>query len=191
MPRKKPIKISGLERKGKRKSGYFDDLPPNQQRRAENNLSKMIRRRRSRGEKVDGWVLPILVGQARRNAINPPTSAWGKSMHAKRGGYAVQQQYRMEGRNPTEKATYIRQYKKGKPSKPALNEIAPTEVASLEISPIVIEDGSRILGYIRNPTPDYDSELEPIREFYRQQKRELHQEYSRRSDNDPFFADEY
>ena len=112
-------------------------------------------------------------------------------MHAKRGGYAVQQGYRMEGRNPTEKATYVRQYKKGKPSKPAPDEIAPAEVASIEITPMQIEDGSRILGYISNPTPAYDSELEPIREYLRQQKRELHREYSRRSESDPFFADEY
>jgi hypothetical protein len=44
----------------------------------------------------------ILVGQAKRLALNPPTSDWGRTMLAKRGGYAVQRCYRMEGRNPTE-----------------------------------------------------------------------------------------
>lgn len=29
------------------------------------------------------------------------SSAWGRSMHAKRGGYAVQRRYRAEGRETT------------------------------------------------------------------------------------------
>ena len=54
------------------------------------------------------WRFAILVGQAKRLALNPPTSAWGRSMHAKRGGLAVQRKYRLEGRHPTEKATQVR-----------------------------------------------------------------------------------
>jgi hypothetical protein len=44
------------------------------------------------------WLRAILMGQAKRLALNPPTSEWGRSMLAKRGGYAVQQKYRDAGR---------------------------------------------------------------------------------------------
>jgi hypothetical protein len=37
-------------------------------------------------------------GQAKRLALDPPTSAWGRSMLAKRGGYATQHEYRAAGR---------------------------------------------------------------------------------------------
>lgn len=53
---------------------------------------------RWRGD-LPGWRLAILVGQARRLALNPPSSAWGRSMLAKRGGLAVQRKYRREGRH--------------------------------------------------------------------------------------------
>ena len=53
----------------------------------------------------------ILVGVARRLALNPPTAAWGRSMHAKRGGYAVQRKYVLEGRtgprHPARKAARV------------------------------------------------------------------------------------
>lgn len=63
--------------------------------------------RRWQGD-LPGWRLGILIGQARRLALNPPTAAWGRSMLAKRGGYAVQRAYRAEGRHPTAKATRAR-----------------------------------------------------------------------------------
>jgi hypothetical protein len=44
------------------------------------------------------WLYPILVGNARRLALNPPSSAWGRSMRAKKGGYATQRRYIIEGR---------------------------------------------------------------------------------------------
>jgi hypothetical protein len=43
---------------------------------------------------TDNWRYAILVGQAKRLALNPPDSAWGHKMLAKRGGLAVQMQYR-------------------------------------------------------------------------------------------------
>ena len=49
-----------------------------------------------------------MVGQAKRLALNPPNSAWGRSMHAKRGGLAVQRRYWLEGRHPTTHATSVR-----------------------------------------------------------------------------------
>jgi hypothetical protein len=113
MPRTRGCKIDGLERKPKRKGDSFDDLPPDMQREAEARLQSMLEKRRRRREPTTGWVLPILVGQARRLATNPPTSSWGRSMQAKKGGYAVQRRYRAEGRDPTAKADFIRRARKG------------------------------------------------------------------------------
>jgi len=50
----------------------------------------------------------ILVGQAKRLALNPPTSAWGRTMLGKRGGLAVQKKYSLDGKHPTERATQVR-----------------------------------------------------------------------------------
>jgi hypothetical protein len=61
------------------------------------------------GRDLPPWHFAILVGQAKRLALNPPTGAWGRSMLAKRGGKAVQRQYLYEGRNPTLAATQARQ----------------------------------------------------------------------------------
>jgi hypothetical protein len=54
------------------------------------------------------WRLAILTGQAKRLALHPPTSQWGRSMRAKKGGHAVQREYWLRGRHPTEMATRIR-----------------------------------------------------------------------------------
>lgn len=62
---------------------------------------------RERGN-VPQWLYAIYVGQARRLAVHPPTSAWGRSMLAKRGGLAVQRRYRQEKEQPTAKATLAR-----------------------------------------------------------------------------------
>jgi hypothetical protein len=59
------------------------------------------------GKNMPQWRLALLVGQAKRLARNPPTSESGRRMRAKKGGYAVQRRYRMEGRNPTETATQV------------------------------------------------------------------------------------
>src|SRR5215470_11195687 len=85
--------------------GYFLDLTPGLRRTAYRWLDRFCRR--WRGD-LPGWRLAILVGQARRLALNPPTSAWGRSMLAKRGGRAVQRKYWLEGKNPTERATRTR-----------------------------------------------------------------------------------
>jgi hypothetical protein len=54
------------------------------------------------------WRFAILVGQAKWLALNPPDSAWGRLMLAKRGGHAVQRKFIVEGRHPTKLATRIR-----------------------------------------------------------------------------------
>jgi hypothetical protein len=73
----------------------FDDLSPQQRQSAWSWLNEFL----SRQPLCPRWLYPILIGQARRLAINPPTSAWGRSMQAKKGGYAVQRKYRAEGRS--------------------------------------------------------------------------------------------
>jgi hypothetical protein len=85
---------------------YFDDLAPQARQRAE-TLLRVWRIRWGR-HNMPNWRLALLVGQARRLAQNPPGSSWGRRMAAAKGGYAVQQRYRLEGRNPTEAATEAR-----------------------------------------------------------------------------------
>src|SRR6266581_6418627 len=87
------------------KGGLFSDLPQHVRDRASRLLAGF--RERWRGN-LPQWRLAILVGQAKRLALHPPTSEWGRSMLAKRGGLAVQRKYWQRGQNPTEKATRIR-----------------------------------------------------------------------------------
>ena len=56
------------------------------------------RRRRERGL-VERWYFGMAAGIAKRLVLNPFTSARGRSMLAKRGGYATQARFRAEGRN--------------------------------------------------------------------------------------------
>jgi hypothetical protein len=100
------MRIASLERfRGRNPKGYFQDLPRQTQYEAYWWLDKFVKR--WRGD-MPSWRFAILVGQAKRLALTPPTSAWGRSMHAKRGGLAVQGVYRIEGRHPTERATKAR-----------------------------------------------------------------------------------
>ena len=93
---------------GRNPKGYFQDLPWEAQQSACRWLWQF---RQRWGRDLPQWRLAILVGQAKRLALNPPTSAWGRSMLAKRGGKAVQRQYRHEGRHPTETATQVHRVK--------------------------------------------------------------------------------
>src|SRR5271170_538239 len=90
------MKIAALTKyRSRRPAGYFQDLRPTLRASAYRWLDRFCRR--WRGD-LPPWRLAILVGQARRLALNPPTSAWGRSMLAKRGGLALQRKYRMEER---------------------------------------------------------------------------------------------
>src|SRR5579863_4491401 len=101
--------IPGLNKyQGRNPNGYFQDLDWPVRQRAYQWLHFFCERARTRRGHVPPWLFAIYVGQARRLAVNPPTSEWGRSMLAKRGGKAVQRQYRREGRHPTETATYAR-----------------------------------------------------------------------------------
>jgi hypothetical protein len=88
--------------------GPFAALTWPQQRAAEQLLWKFCQRWAGN---LPQWRRAILVGQAKRLALNPPDSAWARRMLAKRGGLAVQEKYRREGINPTAKATAARRSK--------------------------------------------------------------------------------
>ena len=100
------MKILALEkfRTGNR-NGYFQGLPRELQYIAYQWLQRFVTRW---PHDLPSWRLAILVGQAKRLALNPPSSEWGRSMLAKRGGLAVQRKYRIEGRHPTRRATQVR-----------------------------------------------------------------------------------
>ncbi|PYU30361.1 MAG: hypothetical protein DMG31_14105 [Acidobacteria bacterium] len=103
------MRISQLDRYRHRNlRGYFQDLPWDARQRAYQWLDRFIRRREATHGSVPSWLFAIYVGQAKRLALNPPTSSWGRSMLAKRGGLAVQRRYRLEGRNATARATRCR-----------------------------------------------------------------------------------
>lgn len=93
------MRIEALKKYRDRKPGrYFEDLPWDVRRRADRWLYRFISRRKARRGYVPQWLVPIFVGIAKRLALDPPTSAWGRSMLAKRGGYAVQRSYLRDGR---------------------------------------------------------------------------------------------
>jgi len=90
------------------RAGHFQDLQPAIRAAANRWLHRFCTRRRARGLAIEPWLFAIYCGQARRLALNPPTSAWGRSMLAKRGGLALQRKLRMEGKHPTAHATRCR-----------------------------------------------------------------------------------
>jgi hypothetical protein len=100
--------MSLFQRKPKSRDGHglFGDLPLDQQWRAHQWLNVFLQRH----PHYPAHLYPILMGQARRLAKQTPEqlSKWGRQMHAKRGGYAVQRRYQAEGRHPTAYATLTR-----------------------------------------------------------------------------------
>lgn len=102
------MKIAALKNYHRRPAGYFQDLTPTLRATACRWLDRFCKRRRARGLSVEPWLLAIYCGQARRLTLNPPTSAWGRKMLAKRGGLALQRKLRVEGKHPTERATWCR-----------------------------------------------------------------------------------
>jgi hypothetical protein len=103
------MRITNLDRyRHKTRLGYFQDLPWEARQRAYQWLNRFIKRWEAREGTIPPWRFAILVGQAKRLALNPPDSAWGRRMLAKRGGLAVQRRYRLEGRDATARATHCR-----------------------------------------------------------------------------------
>jgi hypothetical protein len=86
----------------------FGDLPCDVQLEAIRRYKLMTEKW---GRDLPGWRRAILVGQAKRWAMtsDEERSRWGRAMLAKRGGLAVQNKYRIEGRigpkHPAHKAS--------------------------------------------------------------------------------------
>jgi len=96
--------------------GAFAGLTWQQQRVAEQWYYKFCKRWAGN---LPQWRRGILTGVARRLALNPPVPDWGRRMLATRGGRAVQEKYKREGRNPTAAATAARKRKlQTKPGQP-------------------------------------------------------------------------
>jgi hypothetical protein len=92
------MRIVSLKKyRGRNPKGYFRDLPLEVRNSAYQWLYKFASRW---GSDLPAWRFAILVGQAKRLALNPPTSTWGRSMHAKRGGLALQRKLRNEKTQP-------------------------------------------------------------------------------------------
>src|SRR5580658_1279531 len=86
-------------------NGYFHDFPSDIRISATQWLDRFCRKWAGN---LPPWRFAILVGQAKRLALNPPTSSWGRSMLAIRGGRALQRKLRLEGKHPTAYATRCR-----------------------------------------------------------------------------------
>ena len=103
------MRITNLDRyRHKTGLSYFQDLPWEARQRAYQWLDRFIKRREASHGGVPGWLFANYCGQAKRLALNPPTSSWGRSMLAKRGGLSVQRRYRVEGCDATARATRSR-----------------------------------------------------------------------------------
>jgi hypothetical protein len=132
------MEIEALRKfRGRNPRGYFEDLSWDVRQRVYAWLDKFVARRTTRFGYVPRWLFPIYVGQARRLALNPPTSSWGHKMLAKRGGFAVQRRYRAEGRagqsHPAHHAARVsasrRRWKKtGKGARATGHESAPSRI---------------------------------------------------------------
>lgn len=93
--------FSGIfeRRRPRRPTGdnLFEDMVEPFQSAARMNFERLCRRWR---HNLPSWRKAILAGRARWLAVHRPDSAWGRSMRAKRGGYAVQEKYRKQGHHP-------------------------------------------------------------------------------------------
>jgi hypothetical protein len=78
------MRIEGLKKCRHRPS--IEDLPKPYRSDAWHWYHRIPRRRQSLGKPTrEPWLRAILMGQAKRLALNPPTSAWGRSMLTKTG----------------------------------------------------------------------------------------------------------
>jgi hypothetical protein len=100
------MRIYQLDRyRDRNPNGYFHDLPLDVRISATQWLDRFCKKW---ADNLPPWRFAILVGQARRLALHPPDSAWGRRMLAKRGGRALQRKLRLEGKRPTAHATRCR-----------------------------------------------------------------------------------
>ena len=103
------MRIEGLNKyQAVGRGKFFADLTSAQHADALQWLRRFIDGRRAQGLPLQPWLRAIYYGQAKRLALSPPSDEWGRSMRAKKGWYAVQRKYRLEGRNPTAQALAAR-----------------------------------------------------------------------------------
>lgn len=109
------MRIEGLTNYQRRhlRGNYFQDLPALARESARRWLDRFVARCRARGRPLKPWLFALYVGQAKRLALHPPGSEWGRRMRARKGGLAVQRKYWQEGRDPTARATQVRLLKSG------------------------------------------------------------------------------
>ena len=109
--------IEGLRKCQRRhpKGCYFVELTPERRKIAWLWLEKFLARARARGKPITPQRLGGMVARATSlsGMAVEQRSAWGRSMLAKLGGYAVQRRYRARGIDPTRKATWVRLAKGG------------------------------------------------------------------------------
>lgn len=102
------MRIPNFRHVKRRRKNLFDDLPLELQWRARSWLDRFYQRWKGN---LPSWRRAILIGRARWFALNPPTSKWGHTMLAKKGGYAVQRLYQAQGRvgmrHPAHRASAI------------------------------------------------------------------------------------
>ena len=126
------MRIFTLEKyRGRNPKGYFQGLPRQTRYEAYWWLDRFVKR--WRGD-MPPWRFAILVGQAKRLALNPPTSSWGRSMLAKRGGLAVQRKYLVEGTHPTQRATQVRLAKPRNKAVGTLESVRQLRVVHLDLN---------------------------------------------------------
>ena len=78
-------------------AGPFADLTWAQQRAAEQWLFKFCEKWK---HDLPNWRRAILIGVAKRLAVNPPKPGFGKALHRIYTGQCAQRKYRAEGRDP-------------------------------------------------------------------------------------------
>jgi hypothetical protein len=108
MKRNRRIPALDPYRKPAPSGGPFAALNWPQQRTAEQLLWEWCQKW---GTNLPPWRLAILVARARRLALHPLGSAWGKSLRCRRGGLAAQEWYKRVGIVPTGNATAARRSK--------------------------------------------------------------------------------
>jgi hypothetical protein len=90
-------------------SSLFADLPPARRAEAENLFNQFCKRwtrhegvRRVSTTEMPAWMKPLLVGVARRLALDPSNRSpeWGRKMRRIKGGKHTQQRYREQGWHP-------------------------------------------------------------------------------------------
>jgi hypothetical protein len=133
--------LKNYQRRRHPRGWYFQDLPAPARQSARQWLERFVTRCQRRGRPLKPWLLALYVGQAKRLALHPPTSDWGRWMRARKGGLAVQRKYRLEGRDTTAIATRVR-LARGAARVCPIDEAGPQTPKRPQVAPIIISGQS-------------------------------------------------